>query len=196
MTLRNGGQSQSYVRGVYAINPDGTNLRRVAGPDEIAKYRGVSPDNVGNPNFGLGDNAGSLDVSSDGGHVAFGCWVKGASVLFGCDINGGSLHTITERSDRKGELVHQFASIALSGDATTVAYHTNYPDQLGATGFDGKGDKLLLEAGSPDERRLQWNDSAQSTSPSTGPASRTWAGSLTPTGAAPSRSCTPTSKAC
>jgi hypothetical protein len=161
MTLRDGGQSQSYIRGVYAINPDGTHLRRVAGPDEIAKSRGVGPDDVGNPNFGLGYDAGSLDVSTDGGHVAFGCWVKGASVVFGCDIDGRNLHTIVERSDRNGDLVHNFGSIALSGDATTIAYHTVYPDQLGVAGFDGTRDKVLLQAGSPDERRFQWTYSAQ-----------------------------------
>lgn len=152
-----GNPPTQYERGVFAASADGGGFRRVAGATEVARLRGVTPDDIG-INFGLQFSPGSVDVSTDGRRIAFGCWAKSTNALFGCDGDGRNLHTIAEGKGRVGGSAQEFDSLALSGDGTTVAYHTLYPEVLGIVGFDGKGEKTLAAAG-PDARKLTFPSS-------------------------------------
>jgi len=151
MNVPDGDKTKTLDRGVFAINSDGTDFRRVSGPEEIARLRNVKPDVVGNPNFCIGHPANSIDISHDGRRVVLGCWVSSSHVVFGCDDRGGNLHVITERSNIDGQ-TQNFATIMLSGDGSTLAYHAIYKDELGIIGFDGKGVKLLMRAGEEGQR--------------------------------------------
>ena len=132
-----------YLRGLYAINTDGSNFHLVAGPNEVAKLQGVTPNDVGYNDFQLATSTGSIDVSENGSRVVFGCFVKSASVVFGCDSNGGKLHSIIQKNLTKGGFTNQFATIALSNDGTTLAYHALWPDELGVVRFDGTSQSTL-----------------------------------------------------
>lgn len=151
------GKAVWFDRGVYAINPDGTGFRRVVGPEQVAALRGIKPEEAGNPNFTLEYRAGSIDVSSNGGRLVFGCWAKSTHVLIGCDTNGANVHTIAEIPP-PNESGYQFLALALSGDGSTVAYHATRPEELHVAGFDGKSNKLLLKQG-PDDQRMAWPSS-------------------------------------
>lgn len=149
MNVQAGDKSISYIRGIYAIGTDGTGFRRLAGPDEIAKLRGINPDEVGSPNFGTFESSSPLDVSTNGGHVVFGCYAKTESILLGCDGDGGNLHVIAEgHPDKPREWYdHNFAGVSLSGDGKTVAYVLFHPDELGVVGFDGQNRRVLIKTG-------------------------------------------------
>ena len=145
--LRNGDNSKSFVRGVYRIDADGKNLHRVIGPEEVARVRGTKPDDVGSPNFRTGYAEGSMDISSDGRQVVFGCYDSAGQFLIGCDGDGGNPRVISERRNTPGVPTQEFLSIALSGDGTTVACQLSYPNELVVASFAGKWEKSLLKEG-------------------------------------------------
>ena len=151
--------TRSFIRGIYRINADGQDLRRVAGPEEVGRVQGARADDVGYPNFCTGYDAGSMDVSFDGRSIAFGCYDKVGGFLAGCDGDGGKLHVISERRNPPdGKTTQAFLSIAVSGDGTTVACQMIYPNEIIVSGFDGKGEKSLLKENHEDQP-IGWGSS-------------------------------------
>ena len=144
-----------HTRGVYGLAPQGGELRLIAGPEQVAALRGIKPEEAGNPNFTLEYRPGSINVSSDGRRVIFGCWVKDAHALFGCETDGSKLRTIAERPYLPGDYHTQFVSIALSGDGTAVAYRTAWPNEVGVADFGGKWARPLLQEGK-EGGRFNW----------------------------------------
>lgn len=157
LTLKEGEQYREALRGVFAVDSDGRNFRRVSGPEEVGRVRGVPADQVGNPNFTLGFRMGSIDVSTDGSRVVFGCWVPGANALFGCGLDGSGLRTVAEFKAEGGQ-PKEFLSIALSGDGRTVAWQATYPNELGVVAFEGGALNVLQKSG-PEDRRYGWGSS-------------------------------------
>lgn len=151
---RVGDRLQEHGRGVYALDIDGGSPRLVVGPDEVAQLRGIPVHEAGSPNFTLQHAAGSLDISTDGQRIAFGCWAAHTSCIFGCDLYGRDLHTIAELPNAPGG-IHQFNALALSGDGSTVAWCAWYPSSAGRVGFDGRDRRALVEAG-PNDGGLHW----------------------------------------
>lgn len=129
------------TRGLYRIDASGANLKKLAGPEEIAALRGAQAADTG-PNFRTAGGRASLEVSADGSRLAFGSRVKDNFVIYGCDGNGGSLHVITT-TDRT------LTSLGLSGDGSKVGFHIINPDEIGVVGFDGTGRMVLLAGPQP-----------------------------------------------
>lgn len=104
-------------RGIYAVEADGSDVRQIAGPDQIAGLLGVTPDQV--QMLRLQTNA--LDVSSDGSHVVFGAYVGPEQAVFAVAGDGSDLHQL------RGDLAF-VRRVAISGDGATVAYDVSPPD--------------------------------------------------------------------
>jgi hypothetical protein len=115
-------------RGVWAIDADGGNLRQIVGADDIAAFLGLPIEATWSP--GMEDvhaccfvkdfGEDSLDVSDDGGRIAFHTHALDQAYLFSVDGAGGSLSLLLGPT----EWVYR---LAISGDGSNVAYQSVPP---------------------------------------------------------------------
>jgi hypothetical protein len=142
-TIRN--TSTRLERGVYAMNLDGSALQQLTGPTAMAAGLGVTADKI-SPFAGCGR---TLDVSSDGGQVAFVAMVDGMERVFSMPGAGGAPRKLVDASGGF-KLV---GKIGLSGDGRLVGYQAIVADgmyELGVIGADGSGRRrLALEPPAP-----------------------------------------------
>ncbi|MBA2445847.1 MAG: PD40 domain-containing protein [Nocardioidaceae bacterium] len=145
-TIRGTSPSQPIQRGIYAINPDGSGLRQLAGPNNIAPVLGVTPDQAG---F-FGGSSG-LDVSANGARIVFTMFVPAVAGggsgegLFAVNSDGSGARKLLEASN--------VTAAAISGDGTRVA-HVTYTAATGlqeavVAGFDGDGQRTLTDSNTP-----------------------------------------------
>ena len=122
-TVRGTSPSESIQRGIFAINPDGSGLRQLVGPDDIASISGVSPDQAGF--FGA---SSGVDVSANGAQIVFAMFVPAVAGgdsgegLFGVTFDGSRLRKLVDDTN--------VTATAISGDGSRVAFVT----YIGATG--------------------------------------------------------------
>lgn len=147
-TIRNTSPSQPIERGIYRINPDGSDLRQIVGPDQMATLFGVAPDQA--PFFGA---SSGLDVSQDGSRVVFASTSTDTDpatggtareALFAVNGDGSELHRLL------GPTFTYVYGNAISGDGATVAYVTadfgTGRQEAGVIGFDGGGARPLTDS--------------------------------------------------
>jgi hypothetical protein len=114
--------------GVYVVNAEGGEPRRIVGTSEIATLLGLPPAMVP---FGA-SNPNALSVSHDGTRIAFETFIQpeaggvGQGVFF-VNVDGSALTSITGR--------HATAALAMSGDGSTVAYQIKPFDAAGEVGM-------------------------------------------------------------
>jgi hypothetical protein len=130
-------------RGLYAIDADGSDLRQVVGPAEIAPVLGIPVDQV--PFFGA---SFGLDVSADGSRIVFGMYIEPqpggeGQGLFAVAGDGSGLRNLLGR-------VSFLNNAAISGDGETVAYATadfatSY-QEIGVMDFAGGEPRKLAES--------------------------------------------------
>ncbi|MEZ4500097.1 MAG: hypothetical protein R2839_08420 [Thermomicrobiales bacterium] len=100
------------TRGIWAIDASGANLRQLVSADAVAAAAGVPIEQTGCCFHGDG---GPLDISTDGGQLAFGAFAGTGEHVFTADGSGGSLTIIREN-------VNYVFRVAISGDGSTAAY--------------------------------------------------------------------------
>ena len=141
-SLRETSPAQPIERGIYVINADGSGLRQLVGPAQIAPLLGVAPADA--PFFSA---IFGLDVSTNGGQIVFGMFIAPESGgwgqgLFAVNGDGSGLRQLLGR-------VGWVLNGAISGDGTTVAYVIEHlSDDLqeaGVIGFDGGGQRKLTD---------------------------------------------------
>jgi Tol biopolymer transport system component len=130
------GTSTRLQRGVYALNPDGSELQQVVGPDQLAALLDRRADNF----FTFTTNGPALDVSTDGSSIVFGTNIIGVGQgIFGVNIDGTELHQFPLGPT---DFVNH---AAISGDGGKVSYDItpppccSSPNQVGVINFDGTG---------------------------------------------------------
>jgi len=101
---------EALVRGIYVMNIDGSGLRLVAGPDQLAALTNTTADQIGM----LRLQAQGLDISDDGSRVVFGAYVAGLQTVFSATIDGSGLVQLREPA----AFVQR---VAISGDGATAA---------------------------------------------------------------------------
>ncbi|MDZ4289316.1 MAG: cadherin-like beta sandwich domain-containing protein, partial [Prosthecobacter sp.] len=130
-------------RGIWVINYDGTGLRQVVGPVQMAPLLGVAAADV--PSFATSDGRG-VDVSTNGSRIVFSMHnavVSGGAGqgLFGVNLDGTGLH------DFLGRVLYVYRGI-ISGDGTKVGYDVfplTGPEEAGVFNFDGSGRRKLAD---------------------------------------------------
>jgi hypothetical protein len=142
-TLRGTSPSQPIQRGIYVINPDGSGMRQVVGPDDMATLLGVTPEQAGF--FGA---SSGLDVSANGAQIVFAMFVPAVAGggsgegLFAVTFDGSGLRKLVEASN--------VTAAAISGDGTRVAYVTytgaTGRQEAGVLAFDGSGQRTLTDS--------------------------------------------------
>jgi hypothetical protein len=128
---------QRLERGVWVINADGSGLRQIVGPTQMAPVLGVAAADVSQ----FASNGPGLDVSMDGSHIVFGMLVKPESAgfgqgLFGVDLSGG-----TPR-DFLGRVGFVTGPLSLTSDGSKLGYHVSFTDsteEVGVLDFDRPG---------------------------------------------------------
>lgn len=145
--IRDTAPSERIERGIYRINPDGSGLQQLVGPDELGALLGVAADQA--PFFG---GTSGLDVSANGAQIVFtsttsdidpatGSTREGLFVVNG---DGSGLRRLL------GPTFTYANANAISGDGATVAYvTTDYGanlQQAGVLGFDGSGQRTLTDS--------------------------------------------------
>jgi len=105
-------------RGVWAIDADGSDLRQVAGAEDVAEALGVTIEETGCCFHGDGH---PLDAADDGSKVVFGAFAGEGEHVFAVDGDGGDLHQL-----RDGLTFVQ--RVAISGDGALVAFDVVLPD--------------------------------------------------------------------
>jgi dipeptidyl aminopeptidase/acylaminoacyl peptidase len=146
-TIRNTSPSQPIQRGIYRINPDGTDLRQLVGPDEMAALLGVAADEA--PFFG---GTSGLDISANGAQIVFTSFSADRDSATGTAREG--LFAVNgDGSDLRRLLGPTFTHVnanAISGDGATVAYVTNDfgtgLQEAGVLAFDGSGQRILTDS--------------------------------------------------
>jgi hypothetical protein len=142
-TIRNTTPSQPLERGVYAVNADGSGLRQLAGPTQMAPLLGVAPADV--PFFSA---IAGVDIATNGGQITFGTLIAPAAGgegqgLFAVNGDGSGLHQLLGR-------VSFVTAAALSGDGRQVAYVTlaggSGLQEAGVLGIDGSGQHPLTDS--------------------------------------------------
>ncbi len=129
-------------RGIYVMDANGANLRRIVGPAEVAPLLGVPVDQV--PWFTSSYYISALDVSYDGARLAFVMHDRPESGgvgqrLFSVNLDGSGLVTAIPRQAILG--------CFMSGDGRKIAYFTEPfggPREAGVVNADGSGRKALL----------------------------------------------------
>jgi hypothetical protein len=127
-------------RGVWAIDASGDNLRLVAGAGDVAEAMGVAIEATGCCFHGDGH---PLDVSDDGGQVAFGAYADGAEHVFAVAGEGGEVRPLRES-------VTNVMRVAISGDGEMVSFDVMPPDtgginEVGVVPFGGGTPEVLAE---------------------------------------------------
>jgi hypothetical protein len=156
--LRHSGRS--LARGIWAIAVDGSELRLLAGAEDVAAALGlpVEATQLGHAGdvrccFQNLAEAGALDISDDGGRVVFGAHAGGQEYLFALAGDGDPVPLLGPVS-----LVNR---VGISGDGATIAYDVkplglfySYKE-VGVIGAEGTP-RLLATPGSWDHaQRLQ-----------------------------------------
>jgi hypothetical protein len=156
-SIRGTNPSVRMERGIWAINADGSGLRQVVGPSQVAGLLGISADKV----FPFRTNGRqSLEASADGSRLVFSTAADGERI-FGANSDGSGLHQLVGPVD--------FVShVGISADGTKVLYDAipppccSTPNEAGVINFDGSGRRALaspsryLPFGFPSSReRLQ-----------------------------------------
>ena len=127
-------------RGLWTINADGSDLRQVVSPEQVAVIMGVTAADV-NPFWSYGESY--LDTSNDGTRVVFSVSrnVSGHDYLFAVENSGANLHTVGTGDAAINR------NVAISGDGSKVAYEVNQinpgPWELSVFNFDGSGKTAL-----------------------------------------------------
>lgn len=104
------GSSEALPSGIYLVNGDGSDLRLVAGAEQIAAAAGLTADQIAM--LRLASQA--LDLSDDGSKLVFGSWVGPEQWVFSVNADGSGLTQL-----RTGTTWVQ--RVAISGDGATVA---------------------------------------------------------------------------
>jgi hypothetical protein len=144
-SIRDTAPAQPIERGIYVINADGSGLRQIVAPSQLAALLGVSVEQA--PFFG---GSWGLDVSRDGSRVVFVSYAEidpgtgsPREALFAVNGDGAGLRRLL------GPTVTYVINGAISGDGSTVAYITgNAADgrqEAGVIGIDGGGQRTLTD---------------------------------------------------
>jgi uncharacterized protein (TIGR03437 family) len=138
-------------RGLYVINADGSGLRQIVGPNAVAALFGTAPAGRITPEFTVAGNAPnhSLGVVQDGTRIVFGARKaagSGPDAIFGVNLDGSGLHFVIGP-------VPYVQHLGISSDGSKALYDTNASgalvDQIGVVNFDGSGQRVLRNSGSP-----------------------------------------------
>jgi hypothetical protein len=142
-TLRGTSPSEPIQRGIYAINPDGSGLRQLVGPDDMATLLGVTPEQAGF--FGA---SSGVDVSANGAQIVFALFVPtlagggSGEGLFAVTFDGSGLRRLGEASN--------VTAAAISGDGTRVACVTfdgaTRVQEASVLAVDGSGQRTLTDS--------------------------------------------------
>lgn len=128
-------------RGIWTINFDGSGLRQIAGPDQIAALLGVAADSVS-------PAAGCFDLSSDGSRMVFAVYTEKRLCILGANSDGSGLHEFVFPKD----YFWAINKIGISGDGPKMFYNIlpnpccSTPGEIGVFNFDGTGQRLLINA--------------------------------------------------
>ncbi len=150
-------------RGIYVMDANGTNLRQIVGPAQVAPILGVPVDQV--PWFDSTYPTIALDVSYDGSRIVFvmfdrpesgGVGQRGFSV----SLNGSNLVTVVDRQAVMGCFI--------SSDGKKISYLAtpfSAPREVGIVNSDGTGRRqltaLTASGGSPFPQGIGFPDFAQ-----------------------------------
>jgi Tol biopolymer transport system component len=137
-SVRGTNPSVRMERGIWVVNSDGSGLRQVVGPSQVASVLGTSADKV----FPFRTNGRqALEVSADGSRVVFSTAADGERI-FGVNSDGSGLHQLIGPVD--------FVShVGISADGTKVVYDViappccSTPNVAGVINFDGSGRRAL-----------------------------------------------------
>ena len=138
------GTNTPFEQGIYVINYDGTNLRQLVGPTQVAPLLGVPVANV--PFFTSFDIRG-VDVSTNGSRIVFSMYSAVGQRLFGFNWDGT---TVSGLHDFLGDVYAVYHGV-ISGDGTKVSYSIQpltggQPAQeAGVFNFDGTGRLKLVD---------------------------------------------------
>ncbi len=133
-------------RGLYVMNSDGSGMRQIVGPNEIAALFGMTASSYYIPSFTDNGNAPNhtLSVSTDGAHIVFGATkANGTEGIFGVNLDGSGLHFVLGPVP----YVHH---LAISGNGLKVLYDatvSNFIVDTGVVNFDGSGRLMLRQDG-------------------------------------------------
>jgi Mg-chelatase subunit ChlD len=141
-TVRGTSPSEPIQRGIYTINPDGSELRQLVGPDDIASILSVTPDQVGF--FGA---SSGVDVSANSAQIVFAMFVPAVAGggsgegLFAVTFDGSGLRTLVDDTN--------VTATAISGDGSRVAFVTytgaTGRQQAGVLAVDGSEQRILTD---------------------------------------------------
>ena len=164
--IRGTSPSQPIARGIWVINADGSGLRQLVGPAQIAALLSVPPEQA--PFFG---GTSGVDISANGAQIVFTSGTAdidpatGGGVregLFAVNGDGSGLHRLL------GPTSTFVQANAISGDGATVTFITHDfgtgLQQAGVLSFDGSNQRILTDstarhpgtgAGLPSGERIQ-----------------------------------------
>jgi hypothetical protein len=136
--IRGADPPQRVERGVWVINADGSGLRQVVGPGQVAALAGIAADRV----FPFRTNGRqSLEASADGSRLVFSTNAAGERI-FAVNLDGSGLRQLLGPVD--------FVShVGISADGSKVLYDTisppccSTPPEAGVINFDGSGRRPL-----------------------------------------------------
>jgi hypothetical protein len=97
-------------RGLYVVEADGSGLRQIVGPDQLAGLAGVVPDQIQM----LRLHTSAMDVSGDGANLVFGAYVGAQQAVFAVNADGGNLRELIGP-------VEQVLRVAIAGDGSRMA---------------------------------------------------------------------------
>lgn len=102
---------QVLERGIYSVEADGSDLRQIIGPSDIADLLGVGAETIGMGRL----YTQALDISADGSQVIFAAYTAAGMAVLTAQGDGGGLSQI-------GDSVSYAQRVAISGDGSMVAY--------------------------------------------------------------------------
>ncbi|HZS06074.1 MAG TPA: Ig-like domain-containing protein [Blastocatellia bacterium] len=125
-------------RGLYVINADGSGLRQIVGPNQVASLLSIPAGEV----FPFASDLGNdLGVSSDGSRIVFATYSRGQR-MFGVNPDGTGLHQIIGPIDF-------VRTTGISADGSKVLYRLNSfatgLDEVGVINFDGTAQRKLAD---------------------------------------------------
>ena len=125
-------------RGLYVINADGSGLRQIVGPGQVASLLSIPAGEVFPFSSDLGND---LSVSSDGSRIVFATYSRGQR-MFGVNLDGTGLHQLIGPTDF-------LKATGLSADGSRALYKlgdfATALDEVGVINFDGTGQRKLAD---------------------------------------------------